>query len=185
MLILVTVRPKPKKNISCVTTTLELNSGSKHVICSSDEGQSLCIPGFEPLADFLIFSHVTCNISTHIPNSPFHRKKSSPPPRPNWRKLTTHDLKRSYTSPLEASLSHLPFPSLSDYSSNPHLIDRTLSHLISLMKSTANTNIPSKHFLPHQTPEWDDELKQAQKAANTAHKAWRNAGKPRNPDHPL
>ena len=128
---------------------------------------------------------ITCQISTHLPNSPTHHKKSSPPPRPNWRKLTTHDLKRSYTSPLEASLSHLPLPSLSDYSSNPHLIDRTLSHLISLMKSTADTNIPSKRFFPHQTPEWDDELKLAQKTANNAHKTWRNAGKPRNPDHPL
>ena len=53
------------------------------------------------------------------------------------------------------------------------------------MKSTADANIPSKRFSPHQTPEWDDELKRAQKAANNAHKAWRNAGKPRNPDHPL
>ena len=53
------------------------------------------------------------------------------------------------------------------------------------MKSTADANIPSKCFSPHQTPEWDDELKRAQKAANNAHKAWRNAGKPRNPDHPL
>ena len=94
-----------------------------------------------------------------------------------------HDFKRSYTSPLEASLSHLPFLSLSDYSSNPHLIDRTLSHLISLIKSTADTNITSKCFLPHLTSECDDELKLAQKAANNAHKAWKNAGKPRNPDH--
>ena len=53
------------------------------------------------------------------------------------------------------------------------------------MKSTADTDIPSKRFLPHQTLEWDDELKLAEKAANNAHKAWRNAGKPRNPDHPL
>ena len=128
---------------------------------------------------------ITCQISTHHPNSPIFYKKSSPPPRPNWRKLTTHDLQRSYTSPLEVSLSHLPFLSLLDYSSNPHLIDRTLSNLISLMKSTADANIPSKRFSPHQTPEWDDELKRAQKAANNAHKAWRNAGKPRNPDHPL
>ena len=92
---------------------------------------------------------------------------------------------KSYTSPLETSLSHLPFPSLLDYSSKPHLIDRTLSNLTALMKSIADTNIPSKHFFPHQSPEWDDELKLAQKAANSAHKAWRNAGKPRNPDHPL
>ena len=122
---------------------------------------------------------LTCNISTQLPNSPIHHKKSSPPPRPNWRKLTTHELRRSYTSPLEASLSHLHFLSPSDYSSNPHFIDRTLSHLVSPMKSTADTNIPSKRFLPHQTPEWDDELKLAQKVSNNAHKAWRNAGKPR------
>ena len=31
---------------------------------------------------------------------------------------------------------------------------------------------------------WDDELKLAQKATNNAHKARRNAGKPRNPDLP-
>ena len=65
----------------------------------------------------------------------------------------------------------------------PHVIDRTLSHLIFLMKSIADANIPSKRFSPHQTPEWNDELKLAQKAANNAHKAWRNARKPRN--HPL
>ena len=85
---------------------------------------------------------------------------------------------------MEASLSHLPFPSPSEYSSDPHLIDKTVSHLISLMKSTADINIPSKRFYPHQTPEWDDELKLAQRAANTAHKTCRNAGKPRDPAHP-
>jgi len=39
------------------------------------------------------------------------------------------------------------------------------------MKSIADANIPSKFFSPHQTPERDDELKLAQKAANNAHKA--------------
>ena len=53
------------------------------------------------------------------------------------------------------------------------------------MKSVASTNIPSKCFHPHQTPDWDDELKLAQRAANKAHKAWCSGGKSRNPDHPL
>ena len=92
---------------------------------------------------------------------------------------------KSYTSPLETSLSHLPFPSTVRLLLQPHLIDRTLFHLTSLMKSIADTNIPSKRFFPHQSPEWDDELKLAQKAANSTHKAWRNVGKPRNLDHPL
>ena len=97
---------------------------------------------------------------------------------------TSTTLQRSYIHP-HYRLSQLPFPSLLDYSSNPHLIDRTLSHLFSLMKSIADANIPSKHFSSYQTPEWNDELKLAQRAANNVHKAWRNAGKPRNPDHPL
>ena len=42
--------------------------------------------------------HITCQMSINLPSS-------SPPPRPNWRRLTTHDLKRSYTSPLEAIIS--------------------------------------------------------------------------------
>ena len=32
---------------------------------------------------------ITCHISTHLPTSLIHHKKCNPPPRPNWRKLTT------------------------------------------------------------------------------------------------
>jgi len=53
------------------------------------------------------------------------------------------------------------------------------------MKSTSSTNIPLKHFHPHQTPDWDDELKLAQRTANKAYKAWCSGGKLRNPDHPF
>ena len=115
---------------------------------------------------------ITCNISTQLPNSPIHCKKS----RPNWRKLTVHDLKRSYTSPLEASLSHLPFPSLSDYSSNPHFIDRTLSQLISLMKCTAEKTSPQGVFFPTKHPSGMMSLSWPKKPLTLP-------TRPRNPDH--
>ncbi len=128
---------------------------------------------------------VTCQIDVNLSLPPVHPRQLKPPTRPNWTKLTSHELKNAYTTPLEKSLSNFSAPDATDYLSNPQLIDKTLLEISSLMLSTANSNIPQKRFHSRQTPKWDDNLKHVQRAANGAYKTWRAAGRPRNPDHPL
>ena len=45
-----------------------------------------------------------------------------------------------------------------------------------MQTSPQSVSLPTKH---------QRGMMSLKKAANNAHKAWRNAGKPRNPDHPL
>ncbi len=94
---------------------------------------------------------VTCKIRTQLPlsPSPHQKKKPKPPSRPKWRKLTTHELKRAYTTPLKQNLSQPPPPAMDDYISNPHLIDEMLAHITSSMKSIASANVPMQRFHPH------------------------------------
>ena len=53
------------------------------------------------------------------------------------------------------------------------------------MLQTAHNSIPPKKFSPHKKQSWNDKLRQAQRAAQQAYKAWKAAGKPRNSDYPV
>ena len=61
----------------------------------------------------------------------------------------------------------------------------TISIAIACRVNWTNNSIPPKKFSPHKKQGWNEEICQAQQAAQQAYKLWRAAGKPRNSDHPL
>ena len=95
------------------------------------------------------------------------------------------EIEALYTIPIEEQLSQMKCPTLEECLETPTLIDQHLTTLTSLMLQTAYNSIPPKKYSPHKKQGWNDELRQAQRAAQQVYKAWRAAGKPRNPDHPM
>ena len=104
---------------------------------------------------------------------------------PNWDKVSPMEIEALYTIPIEEQLNQIKCPTLEECLETPTLIDQHLTTLTTLMLQTAYNSIPPKKYSPHKKQGWNDELCQAQRAAQQAYKAWRAAGKPRNPDHPM
>ena len=102
--------------------------------------------------------------------------------RPNWDTVSPMEIEALYTIPIEEQLSQIKCPTLEECLETPTLIDQ---HLTTLMLQTAYNSIPPKKYSPHKKQGWNDELRQAQRAAQHAYKAWKAADKPRNPDHPM
>lgn len=53
--------------------------------------------------------HAELSVCLPAPARPSQRTHVAPPPRPNWRKLTSADIKSAYTVPLDRSLSNLAY----------------------------------------------------------------------------
>ena len=105
--------------------------------------------------------------------------------RPNWDVVSPMEIEALYTIPIEEQLSQIKCPTLEECLETPTLIDQHLTTLTTLMLQTAYNSIPPRKYSPHKKQGWNDKLRQTQRAAQQAYKAWKAAGKPRNPDHPM
>ena len=120
-----------------------------------------------------------CPHSASSPLEPQNQTHS----KPNWNKPM--EIEALYAVPIEEQLSQIKCPTMEECLENPTLIDQHLTTLTTLMPHTAHNSIPPKKFSPHKKQGWNDKLRQAQRTAQQAYKAWKAAGKPRSSDHPV
>ena len=149
---------------------------------------SKCVVGEEdPInaSDHLpILAHMELCFHSHTASSPVEPQNQTHS-KPNWDKLSPMEIETLYTVPIEEQLSQIKCPTVEECLENPTLIDQHLTTLTTLMLQTAHNSIPSKKFSPHKKQGWNDKLRQAQRTAQQAYKAWKAAGKPRSSDHPV
>ena len=94
---------------------------------------------------------------------------SRKPYRPNWAKLSKEEIVDNYTTTLEARLSSFPTLSLpADGYASQETIDTYVNNLTSNLLEVAKENIPGKRYYRHLTPNWSEELKDAQKQSKAA-----------------
>ena len=107
---------------------------------------------------------------------------SRKPYRPNWAKLS----KDFDTTTLEARLSSLPKLALpADGYASQETIDTYVNNLTSILLEVAKENIPGKRYYRHLTPNWSEEMKDAQKQSKAAYKTWKAAGSPTEASNPF
>ena len=184
--ILVILSPPTHTKVRHMGPCPPLTTSWVHHICSPPSPSVLWVKKtlLTPQTILLILAQMELCFHQHTASSPVEPQNQTHS-KPNWDKLSPMEIENLYTVHIEEQLSQIKCPTVEECLENPTLIDQHLTILTTLMLQTAHNSIPPKKFSPHKKQGWNDQVRQAQRTAQQAYKAWKAAGKPRSSDHPV